>query len=73
MAQRDRLGNILAIGAALIAWLGVALVVTTTYPQDQVLAGAAAIVDPAVLADFLHLTAVVVEVRRLIAVGADLA
>lgn len=43
MAQRDRLGNILAIGAALIAWLGVALVVTTTYPQDQALAGAAVI------------------------------
>lgn len=40
MSPRDRFGNLLAIGAGLVSWLGVAQVLTTTYPQDAGLAGA---------------------------------
>jgi hypothetical protein len=35
MRSRDRLTNLLFIAAALVAWLGVTQIVTTTYPKDN--------------------------------------
>jgi hypothetical protein len=39
MEAKDRVGNILLIGAALAAWLLVAQIVTTTYPNQTATAG----------------------------------
>ena len=39
MGVNDRLGNGLFMAAAVLAWLGVAEVVTTTYPRDNATAG----------------------------------
>ncbi len=35
MRSRDRLGNLLFIAAALVAWLAVLQIVTTTYPTEN--------------------------------------
>ncbi|HEY1169289.1 MAG TPA: hypothetical protein VGE81_09995 [Candidatus Limnocylindrales bacterium] len=35
MEAKDRLGNCIFIGAAFIAWVAVAQIVTTTYPRDN--------------------------------------
>jgi len=35
MRARDRVANLFFIGAAVVAWLAVAQVVTTTYPKDN--------------------------------------
>ena len=35
MRARDRVGNLFFIAAAVIAWLAVAQIVTTTYPKDN--------------------------------------
>jgi len=35
MRSRDRVGNFFFIAAAFVAWLGVAQIVTTTYPKDN--------------------------------------
>jgi hypothetical protein len=35
MRARDRVGNFFFIAAAVVAWLGVAQIVTTTYPKDN--------------------------------------
>ena len=35
MEAKDRLGNCIFIGAALIAWMAVAQIVTTTYPREN--------------------------------------
>jgi hypothetical protein len=46
MEPRDRLANCFFIAAALVAWLAVAQIVTTTYPHEEAttpLVGAAAI------------------------------
>jgi hypothetical protein len=39
MEVRDRVGNMLAMALALIAWIGVWQVVTTTYPRENPTAG----------------------------------
>jgi hypothetical protein len=41
--SKDRLLNCLFMAAALLAWLAVAQIVTTTYPRDNGLVGAGAI------------------------------
>jgi hypothetical protein len=35
MRARDRIGNLFFIGAALVSWLAVAQIVTTTYPKES--------------------------------------
>lgn len=39
MEGKDRLGNTVFIGAALVAWLVVAQIVTSTYPRENATAG----------------------------------
>jgi hypothetical protein len=39
VGANDRLGNGFFIAAAVLAWIGVAQLVTTTYPRDNVTAG----------------------------------
>jgi hypothetical protein len=41
MRAKDRVGNLFFIAAALMAWLAVAQIVTTTYPRDTTMNGLA--------------------------------
>ena len=39
MGAKDRLGNWFFIGAAVVAWVAVAQIVTTTYPRGSATTG----------------------------------